>query len=88
MWFGWGDWNVIACIPPDREDDALEVAREVNAVALRIGRITRRHSGVMLCRGDRVIPAPRLESERFAEDSWMLKGIGEYVRMLRSVPLP
>ena len=88
MWLGWGDWNVIACISRDRKAEAFTVARELGAVVLSIGKVTSRHSGVVLRRGDRIISSPRLESERFAKDSWMLKGIDEYVRMLRSVPLP
>ena len=88
MWLGWGDWNVIACVPPEREDEAARVAREMGATVVRIGTVTSQHSGVVLSRGSNSILAPRLESERFARDSWMLKGIGEYVQMLRSVRLP
>jgi thiamine-monophosphate kinase len=88
LWLGWGDWNVVACLSPYDEDETIKVAQESGGVAIRIGRLSRQHSGVLLRRGDHVISAPRLESERFAKDSWMLKGIGEYVRMLRSAPLP
>jgi thiamine monophosphate kinase len=88
LWLGWGDWNVIACVSPNHEEEVINIARELSAVVVHIGRTTSRHSDVVLRRGDAAILAPRLESERFAKDSWMLKGIDEYVRMLRSVTLP
>jgi thiamine-monophosphate kinase len=88
LWLGWGDWNVIACVSPNHEEEVINIARELSAVVVHIGRTTARHSDVVLRRGDAAILAPRLESERFAKDSWMLKGIDEYVRMLRSVTLP
>jgi thiamine-monophosphate kinase len=88
MWLGWGDWNVIACAPADREGEIVELGRVHGGVVVPIGKMSGQHSGVTLRRGSNAISAPRLESERFARDSWMLKGIGEYVRMLRSVPLP
>jgi thiamine monophosphate kinase len=88
MWLGWGDWNVIACVPAEREQEIMELARMHDGVVVPIGKMSGQYSGVALRRGNSVISAPRLESERFAHDSWMLKGIGEYVRMLRSVSLP
>ena len=88
FWLGWGDWNVIACAPPNRMKQIYEVAGHLDAVVVQIGKCSKEHSGVRLRRDTHVIPAPRLESERFASDSWMLKGMDEYVRMLRSVPLP
>jgi thiamine-monophosphate kinase len=88
-WLGWGDWNVILAVSPAHEDRLFELAHVSGASAHRIGRFTAEHGGVvMLQRGKNTAPAPRLESERFARDSWMLKGIGEYVRMLKEVRLP
>jgi thiamin-phosphate kinase len=88
FWFGWGDWNVIACVPPYRAQRVHEVCQNLGAEVVQIGKCSKEHSGLRLRRNTNVIPAPRLESERFAADSWMLKGIDEYVRMLRTVPLP
>ncbi|QOZ47774.1 hypothetical protein XH89_33025 [Bradyrhizobium sp. CCBAU 53340] len=88
-WLGWGDWNVILAVSPAHEDRLFELANASRASAHRIGRFTTEHPGlVMLQRGSNTALAPRLESERFARDSWMLKGVGEYVRMLKEVPLP
>jgi thiamine-monophosphate kinase len=88
MWLGWGDWNVIASISPQNEAEVLKIVGELQASAIRVGQFNSERSGVVLRRGDIFLPAPRLESERFSPDSWMLRGIGEYVRLLRSVPLP
>jgi thiamine-monophosphate kinase len=88
MWLGWGDWNVIVCLSPEHQHDAVKIVEESGGIAICIGWLSDRHSDVLLRRGDVVISAPRLESERFAQDSWMLKGVSEYVRILRSAPLP
>jgi thiamine-monophosphate kinase len=87
-WLGWGDWNVIVSASPTQEEQIMELAKDVGVPIYRIGRFTGEHNGVMLKRGENIGPAPRLESERFAKDSWMLKGINEYVRMLKDVSLP
>ncbi|MHC2624997.1 thiamine-monophosphate kinase [Bradyrhizobium huanghuaihaiense] len=87
-WLGWGDWNVIVAVSPAHEGRLFELANTSGASAHRIGCFTAGHHGVVLQRGENIAPAPRLESERFARDSWMLKGIGEYVRMLKEVSLP
>jgi thiamine monophosphate kinase len=87
-WLGWGDWNVIAAVSPAHEDRVFDLAKAAGAPIYRVGGFTTKHDGVMLKRGDNIAVAPRLESERFAKDSWMLKGIGEYVRILKDVGLP
>ncbi|MCK1754137.1 thiamine-monophosphate kinase [Bradyrhizobium sp. 137] len=87
-WLGWGDWNVILAVSPAHEHRVFELAHVAGVSASRIGRFTTEHREVILRRGNNTALAPRLESERFARDSWMLKGIGEYVRMLKEVSLP
>jgi thiamine-monophosphate kinase len=87
-WLGWGDWNVILAVSPAHENRVQELALAAGVSATRIGQFTAAHSCVLLRRGGNTMVAPRLESERFARDSWMLKGIGEYVRMLRELSLP
>jgi len=87
-WMGWGDWNVIACVSPEQHAEILGIARDREAVICVIGKMTSKHSGVHLSRKEVVVAAPRLESERFARDSWMSLGIHEYVRMLVSLELP
>jgi thiamine-monophosphate kinase len=87
-WLGWGDWNVIAAISPEHKAEIDEIARKVGTPIYHIGSFTNEYAGVLLRRGQKVATAPRLESERFASDSWMLKGIDEYVRLLKTVELP
>lgn len=87
-WLGWGDWNVILAVSPAHANRVFELANLTGASANQIGRFTAEHREVTLKRGANTALAPRLESERFARDSWMLKGIGEYVRMLKEVSLP
>jgi thiamine-monophosphate kinase len=88
LWLGWGDWNVLACVRPNREEEVRQVVTNADGVVVRIGAVISSQRRVTLRRGGRSVPAPRLESERFARDSWMTRGIEEYVRLLRSAPLP
>jgi thiamine-monophosphate kinase len=88
MWLGWGDWNVIACISPDALSPASQIAEEDGFCVVPIGRCLDLPGPVYLRSGDRRIEAPRLESERFAKDSWMSTGIEGYVNLLKGVDLP
>ncbi|MCP2214404.1 thiamine-phosphate kinase [Bradyrhizobium diazoefficiens] len=85
-WLGWGDWNVIACADPACEQEIVEAGASVGVSVQRIGRLAS-GEGLVLRRGTEFFSAPRVESERFARDSWMSKGIGEYVRLLRETTL-
>jgi len=85
-WLGWGDWNVIACANPKHEREIIQLGAEVGISICRIGQLVS-GEGVTLKNEGEAFPAPRLESERFARDSWMSKGIGEYVRLLRETKL-
>jgi thiamine-monophosphate kinase len=87
-WLGWGDWNVIVSASPDQQAQISKLASSLGVPIYSIGSFTKEHAGVVLKRGHKFAAAPRLESERFANDSWMLKGIDEYVRMLKTVELP
>lgn len=80
---GWGDWNVVATMPPDSFERAKEDGEEI----FRLGYV-REGFGVTLqgAYGDEY-PAPRLESERFAKDSWFGGGIDAYVDRLLNAPL-
>jgi thiamine-monophosphate kinase len=89
LWMGWGDWNVIACVLPDKFDELNSIAKRLSAEVIPIGKVVAGAPVVMLQNGSSAIVAPRLESERFAKDSWMLKGgVDEYARLLRNLPLP
>lgn len=88
FWFGWGDWNVIACVSPNHFQGLQHLADRLGADVREIGQISNKFSNVVMRRGGVVVPAPRLESERFSRDSWMTIGISEYVRLLREVQIP
>jgi len=88
LWMGWGDWTVAAAVPPERLDATLESVGRLGAQATVIGEFTDRNEGVFLASETTSIPLARLESERFAADSWFSKGVEEYRRMLHVLPLP
>lgn len=89
LWLGWGDWNVIAAVEPSHFDRINELGAAYSASVSSIGVFTSRFQGVRIERGGRTEEAPRLESERFARDSWMRNGgVEKYIDLLLSVPLP
>jgi thiamine-monophosphate kinase len=87
FWLGWGDWNVVAAVDPKRFD-ALKQAADSTGASVHVIGLCDSGRGVRLRRGDSVIAAPRLESERFAPDSWFATGVDSYVNRLLSVDLP
>jgi thiamine monophosphate kinase len=90
LWMGWGDWNVICSVSEERAEELLNCATSVGAVAHIIGRVLGRAEPdrVVLRRGGRTSAAPRLESERFSDDSWLTSGIEGYIQALRNLELP
>ncbi len=89
LWLGWGDWNVIATVNPSDFATAQKIVEQAGSVLIQIGEITGPGSGrVVLNRDNKTQEAPRLESERFAKDSWFTGGIESYLRLLLEVPLP
>lgn len=85
--FGWGDWNVVLAVAPNQVDDLLGRATKLGTRGLQIGQFQNR-SGVEIRRGGRSLPAPRVDSERFASDSWFEAGIGSYIDQMMKAPLP
>jgi thiamine-monophosphate kinase len=88
LWLGWGDWNVIAGVSPDALVEARDLANANGAKLVEIGTFTSTHNSLLLHRGGRSMLAARLESERFARDSWMLGGLAAYIKLLQEVQLP
>lgn len=85
--FGWGDWHLVFCVDAVRFDEVRAVAAEVDVLLTRIGELTASRSRRLL-RNDREVALDAPESERFAADSWFTAGIGEYIRQLRTFPMP
>jgi hypothetical protein len=87
-WFGWGDWTVVATVSDNMIPKVAHILSDSHHAWSDVGRILRGQPNVCLVDGDARMRAERLESERFAEDSWFVKGIGEYIRQLSTYPLP
>ncbi|MEP2031428.1 MAG: AIR synthase related protein [Paracoccaceae bacterium] len=88
LWMGWGDWTVVAAVSPDKTQQLRQTCGERGIQAIEIGEFTDSAVGVFLNSGSSKIRLGRLESERFAQDSWFHLGIDAYEQMLRQFPLP
>jgi thiamine-monophosphate kinase len=88
LWLGWGDWNVFVAMPESDFEVARLVGSQLGVEITSIGEFWGTEAGVFLRRGDRTVPAPRLESERFAADSWFAEGIQAYVDRLLAIKIP
>lgn len=88
-WLGWGDWNVISVVKRNHLNAVAELASNLGASVTPIGQVLAGHGEVRLARGNGAdIEAPRLESERFARDSWITRGIDGYIQELLGLKLP
>lgn len=88
LWLGWGDWTVVAGVEAESVEALNELISKEGYAAVEIGKFMDSYEGVMLQDGVREMKLGRLESERFAKDSWFLLGVEAYEKMLREMPLP
>jgi thiamine-monophosphate kinase len=88
LWMGWGDWTIVTAVSLLNFDALKKHLRSSGSVGCCIGRFTSEFNDVMLVDGGRQLKMGRLESERFAEDSWFALGINEYQRRLSLFDLP
>ena len=88
LWMGWGDWTVVTAVKTENFTEVEAILSEKGAAYTVIGKFSNALDGVYLYDGDRSIPIPRLESERFAYDSWFLGGIDEYIKRIQDFELP
>jgi thiamine-monophosphate kinase len=88
LWLGWGDWNILAAVAPSDFEAAARAIAGLGTTVSRIGEFRNAGSEVLLRRGDTLVSSPRLESERFAVDSWFSAGIEGYIDSLLAVVLP
>ncbi len=88
LWMGWGDWIVIAAIRAADFERATELAGRVGIPVHQVGEFIESKPQVLLKRGGEIQIAPRLESERFARDSWFSEGISGYIDRLLGIKLP
>ena len=87
LWFGWGDWNVVAAIDSSQLEEAVSVAE---GRVFPIGSFSCGAPNVTVHRQGVVLPAPRIDSERFSRDSWFRPDVGirGYVKMMLHAVLP
>lgn len=88
LWFGWGDWTVVAAVRPDQEEATKSLLLRLGATFTFIGTFCVGTPQVILKDGSAEVGMDRLESERFAADSWFAKGIEEYRRQMKVFTLP
>lgn len=88
LWMGWGDWTVVAGIRAENFSRMQELLKAQGGQSTIIGSFSDDAAGVSLQFGDATLPLGRLESERFAADSWFSLGVDEYRRQLLNLELP
>ena len=88
LWLGWGDWNVIAAVEPSKHETAQELGLRHGVAVKVIGSFQAGNPQIVLKRGLKTSAAPRLESERFAADSWFAEGLEAYIHRMLSVDIP
>ncbi len=87
-WMGWGDWSVVVSVPAEREVEVERLCIEHGISFSVIGEFSEGPSQVILKDSTRTMQLGRLESERFAADSWFLKGVKYYQSELENLELP
>ena len=87
-WMGWGDWNVIAMMDRQHLPEIQRIGLSMGSAVIPIGEVIAGAAVVQLKSGERCVRAPRLESERFARDSWFSEGIEGYISRLETLRLP
>ena len=88
LWMGWGDWTVVAAINAGSEDALRDLCKDENVLGFEFGEFTDKFQGVKLRDGAEAVKLERLESERFAPDSWFHLGVDAYEARLRKLNLP
>jgi thiamine-monophosphate kinase len=89
FWMGWGDWTVAVVVRPVNVTEVHAQLRKMNILGTTIGEFIDDKSGAVILESTSgKLALARLESERFARDSWFGKGVDEYRRLLHEFPLP
>ena len=83
---GWGDWQLVVTMAEDKEATAEEVCRLSNSKFNRIGRVTDMAGTFQIVMAGARRPIPRLDSQRFAPDSWFTAGLDSYINSMLSTP--
>lgn len=87
LWLGWGDWNIVIAVSKSELSIVNRLIRG-GAPLLVAGYFTSEDTNVYVKNTSEIALAPRIESERFARDSWFSQGIDAYIDILKTAPLP
>lgn len=88
LWMGWGDWLVVIAVGEAQADGFLKTVKAQEMPMTVIGKFLPGEGKVRLRGETSEIMLERLESERFADDSWFHQGLEGYEGMLKSLRLP
>lgn len=83
---GWGDWSLVFTASPEVAGKLQEIAASCGLPLSPIGSV-RRGDGVRARIGEACGIPMRLESERFAKDSWFQTGLESYIDTFLTSPL-
>ena len=83
---GWGDWSLVFTASPEVAGELQEIAASCGLPLSPIGSV-RRGDGVRARIGEACGIPMRLESERFAKDSWFQTGLDSYIDTFLTSPL-
>ena len=83
---GWGDWQLIGCIDPKREQQLYEIAESYKTPVYTIGTVEP-GNGVLLEFNGKIGKMAPIDSQRFTDDSWFTSGIDPYINSLIKGPL-
>jgi thiamine-monophosphate kinase len=84
---GWGDWQLVVGVSPDRLTDARAAVDTVGARLHVVGEFQGNPAGVHMRLDGRTRPMVPMDSERFRGDSIFTSGVEIYERMLLDSPL-
>ncbi len=87
LWLGWGDWTVVALMATADLDQATQLAAAEGTPIVPIGYLEAGPPSLVIESAAGRRPAGRLESERFAKDSWFEAGIDGYIKLLKEFDL-
>lgn len=83
---GWGDWQLLVTVSPERLGQLTVLTREAGHSAFVVGEV-RSGSGVRAAYEGAEGYLMQLDSQRFAPDSWFGTGIESYIESLLHSPL-
>jgi thiamine-monophosphate kinase len=78
---GWGDWQLIGCVDPARENELRELGKHYRVPVHVIGDV-RSGRGVALEHKGKIAEMAPIDSQRFTKESWFTAGLEAYIDLL------